>query len=286
MLAHTICSLEIEGDVETTASVTHKILNPPDPLREEIPSREKTRTWLSSSSVWMPFIAADENMDSIEIPARTAAPAVATVNLSGPPLIIITACVSLSHCLASADSPENNCQTWCNGDPNTRRKQTPWKPLRSHAIRDHCCNYRARFSPAKTCTSSASATHGRRTATRRSTLGFTGCGSGQASSKCRLYSTLNSCCGNALSYVCVRARARVEEQLQQPWRHLWLLLLHRFPCRYPRSSSSRKSSSWRRFVQFFFFFWSSIGAGLCGAEGGCASSSCFFCAFQWWLYPR
>lgn len=97
----------------------------------------------------MPFIAADENMDSIEIPARTAAPAVATVNLSGPPLIIITACVSLSHCLASADSPENNCQTWCNGDPNTRRKQTPWKLLRSHAIRDHCCNYRARFSPAK-----------------------------------------------------------------------------------------------------------------------------------------
>jgi len=157
----------------------------------------------------MPFIAVDENMDSVEIPARTAAPAVATVNLSGPPpLIIINACVSLSHCLASADSPENNCRTWRNGDPSTRRKQTPWKPLRSHAIRDHCCNYRARFSPVKTCTSSASATYRRRTATRRSTLGFTGCGSGQASSRCRLYSTLNSCCGNALSYVCARPRAR------------------------------------------------------------------------------
>lgn len=156
----------------------------------------------------MPFIAVDENMDSVEIPARTAAPAVATVNLSGPPpLIIINACVSLSHCLASADSPENNCRTWRNGDPSTRRKQTPWKPLRSHAIRDHCCNYRARFSPVKTCTSSASATYRRRTATRRSTLGFTGSGSGQASSRCRLYSTLNSCCGNALSYVCARPRA-------------------------------------------------------------------------------
>jgi hypothetical protein len=33
--------------------------------------------------------------------------------------------------------------------------------------------------------------------------------------------------------MCVRARARVEEQLQQSWRHLWLLLLHRFHCRYP-----------------------------------------------------
>jgi hypothetical protein len=155
----------------------------------------------------MPFIAADENRDSVEIPARTAAPAVAAVNLSGPPLIIIIACVSSSHCLASADSPENNCRTWCNGDPSTRRKQTPWKPLRSHAIRDHCCNYRARLSPAKTCTSSASVTRRRRTATRRSTLGFTGCGSGHASSRCRLYSTLNSCCGNALSYVCARPRA-------------------------------------------------------------------------------
>jgi len=104
----------------------------------------------------MPFIAVDENMDSVEIPARTAAPAVATVNLSGPPpLIIINACLSLSHCLASADSPENKCRTWRNGDPSTRRKPTPWKPLRSHAIRDHCCNYRARFSPVKTCTSSA-----------------------------------------------------------------------------------------------------------------------------------
>lgn len=115
--------------------------------------------------------------------------------------------VCVSHCLASAASPENNCRTWCNGDPSSRRKQTRWKPLRSHAIRDHCCNYRARFSPAKTCTSSPSVTHRRRTATRRSTLGFTGCGSGQASSRCRFYSTLNSCCGNALSYVFARPRA-------------------------------------------------------------------------------